>query len=187
MDKIVEEGQVLAPEFWAAIEQEIETRPEKELIDGFIVMGEPRNFFVVKKMKVNEEFVRIIPTLTADEAENKLADLKILDEAPGGVSRATGYFCPDRVWLIENGKVIEPATNEARDFNAELAGKVIVAHNGMMGPFFVIIPNTDQGDGNFDCAGFAFVDDAIDFLDNKRWEDEDYMKRHSSPEVEQNV
>lgn len=178
----LQNGQMLTDETWANIDQEIALHSDEELKEGFIVRNfGDKMFLVVKRMNLGIEMVKLEVAFTADDAEQKLSDLKVLDIAPGGVSRATGKICPDKVWLInKEGKIINPATNHPCQLNKSKLGKVIVAHDGVFGPFYVGIPNTDtEGDGNFDCAGFRYVDEAIDFVENKRWLDKEFMDGRS--------
>ena len=175
----LEEGQALADETWAQIEQEIALHSEEELKQGVIVRGFSNYLFlVIKKMNLEIDLIKLVPVFTAEDAEQKLADLNVLDIAPGGVSRVTGMRCPDKVWLINlDGLIKNPTTNHLCKFNKDKLGKVIVAHNGAFGPFYVGIPNSDvNGDGNFNCIGFLHIDDAIDFIENKKWLDGDYMQ-----------
>ena len=183
----LQNGQMLTDETWANIDQEIALHSDEELKEGFIVRNfGDKMFLVVKRMNLGIELVKLEVAFTADDAEQKLSDLKVLDIAPGGVSRATGKLCPDRVWLIgEEGKIVNPATNRPCQFNKGKLGKVIVSHDGVFGPFYVGIPNTDvNGDGNFDCAGFRYVDEAIDFVENKRWLDKEFMDESSERDNE---
>lgn len=176
----LQNGQMLTDEMWADIDKEIALHSDEELKEGFIVRNfGDKMFLVVKRMNLGTEMVKLEVAFTAGDAEQKLSDLKVLDTAPGGVSRVTGKICPDKVWLInKEGKIINPATNHLCRLNKSRLGKVIVAHDGVFGPFYVGIPNTDlNGDGNFDCVGFRYVDDAIDFVENKRWLDRDFIDK----------
>lgn len=187
MDTIVnaeelQNGQMLTEEMWADIDKEIALHSDEELKKGFIVRDfGGKMFLAIKRMTMGVDAIKVEPAFAAEDAESKLSDLNILDIAPGGVSRATGKICPDKVWLIDKeGKITNPATNRPCQFNKSKLGKVIVAHDGVFGPFYVGIPNTDvNGDGNFDCAGFRYVDEAIDFVENKRWLDKEFMNESS--------
>ena len=175
----LEEGQVLADEIWTKIDQEIALHSEDELKKGFIVRGfSDYLFLVIKKMNLEFDFIKLVPVFTAEDAEQKLADLNVLDIAPGGVSRITGECCPDKVWLINlDGLIKNPATKHLCQFNKDKLGKVIIAHNEAFGPFYVGVPNSDSNDdGNFNCIGFLHIDEAIDFIEKKKWLDKDYMQ-----------
>lgn len=175
----LQDGQMLTDEMWDKLDKEIVLHSDEELKDGFIVHNDDdKLFFAIKRMAMGIDMVKIEPAFTAKDAEQKLDDLNILNIAPGGVSRATGKTCPDRVWLIgEEGKIINPATGRPCAFNKSKAGKAIVAHDPTFGPFFVGILNSDiDGDGNFNCAGFYYIDEAIDFVENRRWLSGEFVK-----------
>lgn len=183
----LQNGQMLTDEMWADMDKEIALHSDEELKKGFIVRNfGDKMFLAVKRMNLGVEMIKLEPAFTTEDAEAKLADLKVLDIAPGGVSRATGKLCPDKVWLIgHDGTITNPATNRSCKFNKSKLGKVIIAHDGTFGPFYVGVPNTDLGgDGNFDCVGFLHIDEAVDFVDNKRWLDKDFMSEPSKQDDE---
>lgn len=176
----------ISEETWNQIDEEISKHSEGELRHGLILknFGEGGYLFLaIKQMGIETGLTRIEPYNCYQEAEDGLKHLSDVDGWPGGISRLTEEFCSDRVGVIKDGQLVCP-TGEVVSEDKIALGETIIAHDPLYGPFFVGVPNTRHEDSSFDCVAFGYIDDALDFIDNKRWKDSEFMGKYQKGEEE---